>query len=101
MSVKNKVKRLNKRIAELEKELEETKQRNIRAGYNLIDRHEEEIQQYKDNFIKLILNERKGIENNCCRCRISERLLETMKNAKLEVEKNYIYLDSIDFILRI
>lgn len=101
MSVKNKVKRLNKRITELEKQLDETRKRNIRVGYNLIDRQKEEIQQHKDNFIKLILNERKPLEHNCCKFTVSRAQLETMKNARLEVERNWEYHDSVDFTLKV
>lgn len=101
MSVKNKVKRLNKRIAELEKELEKVKSESIPLSQIFKRQEIDETRENKDNFIKLILNERKGIEHNCYKIRISRGQLETMKNARLEVERSYEYPDSIDFMLKI
>lgn len=99
MSVKNKVKRLNKEIERLNNEIKELK--STKDVFIRIDRREEEIKAYKDNFIKMILNERKPIEHNCCKLSISRGQLETMKNARLEVERNREYFDTIDFILKI
>lgn len=101
MSVKSKVKRCNKRIAELEKELEELKSKNITLEHLRIDRNEEMIKECKDNFIKVMLNERKPLEHNCCRFTISKRQLDTMKIAKLKVEKSIGSYDGIDFTLKI
>ena len=64
MSVKSKVKRCNKRIAELEKELKEIKQKNMQFAYIPFDKNKEDIKEYKDNFIKLIINQRKQLEHN-------------------------------------
>ena len=71
MSVKNKVKRLNKRIVELEKEIEKIKSESI------------------------------PLEHNCCRLRIPKGNLEMMNHARLEVERSYEFSDSIDFTLKI
>lgn len=84
MSVKGKVKRLNKEIADLKQEIRRLKL----YGYMPIKDVEN---MYKDNFIKLILNERKPIEHNHCRFTISIGQLDTMKNARLEVTKTYNY----------
>lgn len=101
MSVKNKVKRLNKRIVELEKEIERIKSESIPLNQIFMQQEIDKTREYKDNFIKMILNERKGIEHNCCKFRISRGQLETMKNARLEVERSWEYPDSIDFKLKV
>lgn len=101
MSVKNKVKRLNKIIVELEKENKKLKSETIPLDQIFKRLEINKEQEYKDNFIKLVINRVKGLENSCCRLRISERELQTMKNAKLEVERSYEYLDTIDFTLKI
>lgn len=101
MSVKNKVKRLNKEIEKLNNKIKELESDKKMLTILRIDRREEEIKAYKDNFIKMILNERKPLEHNCCKFSISIGQLETMKNARLEVEKNREYFDTIDFILKV
>ncbi|MFG6319578.1 MAG: hypothetical protein K1W33_06995 [Clostridia bacterium] len=101
MSVKNKVKRLNKRILELEEELKKVKSENITFQHIRYDREEEEQKIIKDNFIKMIINQRKPVEHDCCRFTVSERQLKTMGNGRLEVERNREYFDAIDFILKI
>lgn len=84
MSVKGKVKRLNKEIADLKQEI-------IRLKLYKYLTIKDEENMYKDNFIKLILNERKPIKHNHCRFTISIGQLDTMKNARLEVTKTYNY----------
>ncbi len=101
MSVKNKVKRLNKRILELEEEIEKVKSESVPLSQIFKMQEIDKTQEYKDNFIKMIMNERKPLEHNCCRFSISRGQLETMKNARLEVERNREYFDTIDFILKI
>lgn len=101
MSVKGKIKRANRKIEELEKENHKLKQINEQHQFITINAEEEELKIIKDNFIKMILNQRKSLEENCCRCSISRAQLEMLKNAKLEVKRNYTYGDSIDFILKV
>lgn len=101
MSVKGKVKRCNKRIEELEKEVAELKTKNITLEHIRIDRNEEIIREYKENFIKLMLNQRKPLEHNRCRWTISKGMLNTMASARLEIERNIETYDGIDFILKI
>lgn len=73
MSVKNKVKRLNKIIVELEKENKKLKSETIPLDQIFKRLEINKEQEYKDNFIKLVINRVKGLENSCCRLRISER----------------------------
>lgn len=101
MSVKNKVKRLNKRILELEKELKTVKSENITFQHIRYDREKEEQKIIKDNFIKMIINQRKPVEHECCRFTIPISQLETMQNGRLEVERSMHRFDCIDFILKI
>lgn len=101
MSVKGKVKRCNIKIAELEKEVKKLKAENEQMKVLNFNGYEEEIKEYKDNFIKLILNERKSFEYNCCRLIVSKRQLDMMKYAKLEVERDMETYDGISFILKI
>ncbi len=101
MSVKGKVKRANRKIEELEKKIQELEQFNREYKFITIKAEDEELKIIKDNFIKMILNQRKPLEDNCCRCTISRAQLDTMKNARLEVERNYMFRDSIDFILKV
>lgn len=101
MSVKNKVKRLNKRIVELEKEIEKIKSESIPLSQIFKKQEVNKAREYKDNFIKLILKERIPLEHNCCRLRIPKGNLEMMNHARLEVERSYEFSDSIDFTLKI
>ena len=101
MSVKGKVKRCNKRIDELEKEVKRLKQKNETMQVLNLNRYEEEIKKYKDNFIKLILSERKPLENSCCRLNVSMRQLNMVNDAKLEVERDITTFDGISFIFKI
>ncbi len=103
MSVKGKVKRANKKIEELEKELEEIKSTSIPLSqvFTTHNRQKEEVEECKDNFIKMILNQRKPLEDSCCRYSISKEQLEMTRNARLEIERNYIYENRIDFILKV
>ena len=101
MSVKGKVKRANKKIKELEKKIQELEQLNKEYQYINIRAEDEELKNIKDNFIKMILNGRKPLEDNCARIRISRGQLDTMKNAQLEVERDYIYPNSIIFTLKV
>lgn len=100
MSVKNKVKRLNKRILELEEELKKVKSESIPINQIFRIQERDEIQEYKDNFIKMIINHRKPVEHECCRFTIPISQLETMKNSRLEVKRNIEY-DGIDFFIKI
>lgn len=100
MSVKSKVKKCNKRIAELEKEVEKLKLKNITLQHIRIDRKESIIKEYKDNFIKVLISQRMPLEHNYYRFTISKRHLDTMKPARLEVERSLDSYDGIDFILK-
>lgn len=97
MSVKGKVKRCNKKIAELEKELKKSRNGSY---YIPIDRTEEKMKQIKDNFIKLLVAERLPLEHEQCCLRISEERLKMMDNAYLKVEYNP-YDRQIEFKVRI
>ncbi len=101
MSVKGKVKRANKRIKELENKILKLEQLNKQYQFITIKREDEELKIIKDDFIKMILNERKPLEHNCCRMTISRAQLETMKNARLDIERNYFCGNNIDFILKV
>ena len=101
MSVKGKVKRANKKIQELENKVKKLEKLNKEYQYITINAEDEELKIIKDNFIKMILNGRKPLEDSCCRMRISKSQLDTMNNAKLEIERDYLFGYGIDFILKI
>lgn len=96
MSVKGKVKRCNKRIAELEREVEKLKEEKVELSYFGFSRKERE---YKENLIKLMLSQRMGYSDDCCRFKISEGQLNTMKNVRLTVERDFFTPDGINFEL--
>lgn len=97
MSVKGKVKRANKEIEELKNRIKELEQ----YQYISIKAEDEELKIIKDNFIKMILNGRKPLEDSCAVMRISRGQLDTMKEAILEIERDYTYPNSIIFKLRV
>ena len=99
MSVKGKIKRCNKRIAELEREVENLKEEKMELAYWGFSRKEKETQEYKENLIKLILSQRMGYTDDCCRFKISEGQLNTMKNVRLTVERDFFTPDGINFEL--
>lgn len=89
MSVKQKVKRLNKRISELNKEIEaltiENKILTDEKVYKDIRAHE--VEKYKDNFIKLMVKHyaMKPEHNQAC-MRIHRDRIEAENNSSLYVE---------------
>lgn len=101
MSVKGKVKRANRKIEDLKKKIQELEQLNREYKFITIKAEDEDLKIIKDNFIKMILNQRKPLEDQWCRFSISRAQLDMMKSAKLEVKRNYIFGDNVDFILKI
>ena len=100
MSVKGKIKRANREIVELKKKIQELEQINRENQFVTVNIEDKELKIIKDNFIKMILNERKPFEHSCCRLTIPRGQLDMMENSKLEVERNNIF-GTVDFILKI
>lgn len=100
MSVKGKVKRLNKEVERLNLENQKLKKENCSLSYLKVDRTEEEIKRLKDCFIKLLVTERLPMEHNQCVLRVTRERLEMMNKADLKVEYNP-YINEVEFRVRI
>lgn len=101
MSVKGKVKRANREIEKLKKKIKELEQINRESQYISRTIEDEELKIIKDNFIKMILDRRKPLDQSCCRFATSKAQLDMFQNSELVVKRNYIFGDNVDFILKI
>lgn len=102
MSVKSKIKRLNREKRELERKIEMLEMRaRATDNYGEYDRPDERTNRFKDNLIKLMVtNNAMKLEDNNCALQVSRRRIETMNNAQLIVE--YIpYFDSVQYRVKL
>ena len=94
MSVKNKIKRLNKEIDKLKMIIASINRENYKK-----EEENKKEQIHKDNFIKLMLNMKKPIEHRFCMMTVDRKTLDSVRNADLDLEED-IYTDSVKFRLK-